>query len=132
MPGKIDGMKPPFVPIGGLEGIPSRRPVVPESGGSDFKKLLLEKMAEERRIKFSAHARTRLESRNIEMSPDDLSKLSDAMDRASGKGAHDSLILMREAAFIVNLDNRTVITAVDDAGLKENIFTNIDSAVVVD
>ncbi len=131
MPGKIDGMKPPFMPIGGLEGIPSRKPAAPEGGRDDFQKILLDKLADEQKIKFSAHAQNRLQSRNIEMTADRMVKLAEAMDRAQDKGSKDSLIFMKDVAFIVNLNNRTVITAVDDETLKENVFTNIDSAVIV-
>lgn len=132
MPGKIDGMKLPFMPIGGLEGLPSRKPAVSGPGESDFKKMLLDRMAEEQQIKFSAHAQTRLQSRNIVITADNLARLSEAMGRAQGKGSHDSLILMKDLAFVVNLDNRTVITAIDDETMKEKVFTNIDSAVIID
>jgi len=129
--GKVDGIKPPFVPIGGLEGIPSRKPIVSSGGESDFRELLLEKIAEEQKIKFSAHAKTRLESRNIELSTEKVSKIAEALNRAENKGAHDSLIVMENVAFIANIDNRTIITAIDEANMRENVFTNIDSAIIV-
>ncbi len=132
MPGKIDGMKPPFIPIGGLEGMPSRKPVMPSEEESGFRKILLDKVAEEQKVKFSAHAQNRLQSRQIEMTGDNIMKLADAMNKAQNKGAHDSLILMQNVAFIVNLDNRTVVTAMDNESMKENVFTNIDSAVFVE
>ncbi|MEJ2635709.1 MAG: TIGR02530 family flagellar biosynthesis protein [Calditrichia bacterium] len=132
MPGKIDGMKPPFIPIGGLGGIPSRKPDLPSAGESEFSKILLDKMADEKRIKFSAHAQTRLHSRNIELNAESMEKLANAINMAQGKGGHDSLILMPDVAFIVNLDNRTVVTAIDNDTMKQNVFTNIDSAVVVE
>ena len=131
MPAKIDGMKPPFIPIGGFEGISSRTKVAPQDRTSEFHKLLVEQMEDEQGIKFSSHAKTRLESRNITMSAESLAKLSDAVDRAQLKGARESLILMQDAAFVVNVNNRTVITAMDEANLQENVFTNIDSAVIV-
>ncbi len=131
MPGKIDGIKPPFVPIGGVEGIPSRQPVAPAEGASDFRDILLEKISREHGIKFSAHAQTRVQSRNLPLDGENLEKLVQAVDQAQRKGAHDSLILLNDMAFIVNVDNRTVITAMDNEGLKENVFTNIDSAVIM-
>lgn len=131
MPGKVDGLKPPFIPIGGLEGFPKRKPITPESGETKFQDLLLEKIAREQKVTFSAHARTRMASRQIEMTADSVSRIAEALDRAQSKGAHDSLILMRDAAFIANVDNRTIITAMDDTTLQENVFTNIDSAVIV-
>ena len=51
------------------------------------------------------------------------------MDRAAQKGARESLVLLDDVALVVSIKNRTVITAVDAANLKENVFTNIDSAV---
>ncbi len=131
MPGKVDGMSPPFLPIGGLNGIPSRKPVAPKEGESDFKQILFEQLANEQKIKFSSHAQSRIESRNIELNAENLSKLAEAMNKAQEKGARDSLIFMRDTAFIVNLNNRTVVTAVDDEFLTDNVFTNIDSAVIV-
>ena len=131
MTDRIDGMKPPFVPIGGLNGLPSPKPAASRGSESDFRKLLLEKIADEQKIKFSAHAKTRIESRDIELTADNVAQLANALDRAQNKGAHDSLIVMNDLAFIANVDNRTIITAIDNEALNENVFTNIDSAVLV-
>jgi flagellar operon protein len=83
-------------------------------------------------VRFSAHAATRLKSRNIEMTEEIIGKLEKAVAGAADKGARDSLILMKDLAFIVNIPNRTVITAMDGESIKQNIFTNIDSAVIAD
>ncbi len=83
-------------------------------------------------VRFSAHAATRLKSRKIEMTEEIIGKLEKAVSGAADKGARDSLILMKDLAFIVNIPNRTVITAMDGESLKQNIFTNIDSAVIAD
>jgi len=82
-------------------------------------------------VKFSAHAKERLQSRHIDLSDNDLSRIQIAVDKAASKGARSSLLVMEKAALIVSVTNRTVITAVDNATLKENVFTNIDSAVIV-
>jgi flagellar operon protein len=82
-------------------------------------------------VKFSAHAKERLQSRNIALSENDLSRIQNAVDKAASKGARSSLLVMDKAALIVSVTNRTVITAVDNAALKDNVFTNIDSAVIV-
>lgn len=82
-------------------------------------------------LKFSQHARDRLKSRNIELSDGELLKLQDAVSKARQKGARDSLILMQDLALVVSVKNNTVVTAVDGQNLKENIFTNIDSAVII-
>ena len=82
-------------------------------------------------IKFSGHAQTRLASRQITLSDSDVARLGQAMTKAATKGAKDSLVLMDKTAFVVSVANRTVITAVASDALKENIFTNIDSAMIL-
>ena len=72
----------------------------------------------------------RLESRNIALNDVDMTQLQNAVNRAEEKGAKDSLVLLRDLAFIVNVKNRMVVTAIDSERMKENVFTNIDSAVV--
>lgn len=83
-------------------------------------------------IRFSAHASTRIRSRNIPMNEEIVGKLEKAVAGAAEKGARDSLILMNNCAFIVNIPNRMVVTAMDGKSLNNNIFTNIDSAVLAD
>ena len=82
-------------------------------------------------IKFSGHAQTRLASRQITLSDHDVARLGQAMTKAASKGAKDSLVLLDKTAFVVSVANRTVITAVAADALKENIFTNIDSAMIL-
>lgn len=83
-------------------------------------------------LKFSAHAQGRLKSRGIDFSEEMMRRLSGAVDKASQKGAtKDSLVLMQDMALIVNIKNRTVVTAMGRGSLDENVFTNIESAVIV-
>ena len=82
-------------------------------------------------VKFSGHAQQRLASRGIQLSGEDVARLGDALTKAAAKGARESLVLMDRAALVVSVPNRTVITAVDKDALKENIFTNIDSAMIL-
>lgn len=82
-------------------------------------------------LKFSAHASARLQSRKLEMGPEMMRKLNDAVDKAAAKGLDDTLILTKDAAFIVSVSNRTVVTAMDRSALEGNVFTNIDGAVIV-
>ncbi|MGI4788058.1 MAG: TIGR02530 family flagellar biosynthesis protein [Janthinobacterium lividum] len=82
-------------------------------------------------IKFSGHAQTRLASRQITLTESDVARLGQAMTKAASKGSKDSLVLMDKTAFVVSVANRTVITAVASDALKENIFTNIDSAMIL-
>lgn len=82
-------------------------------------------------LKFSTHASQRLAERKIALDPATLSKVADAVDKADAKGVEDTLVLTKDAALIVNVKNRTVITAMDRSSLNGNVFTNIDGAVIV-
>ncbi len=124
---EIDGVNIPFVPIGGVGGLRST-PSINQPSGKSFDEVL---RGELDGLKFSHHAQTRLESRNIKLSENDVKNLADAVDQASQKGSQDSLVFMKNVAYIVNVKNRTVVTAVDGDNLNENVFTNIDSAVLV-
>jgi flagellar operon protein len=94
-------------------------------GGPDFGTILQD------RLKVSGHAQTRLSSRNIELEGEQWERVMKGVDKAAEKGAKESLVMVDDVALVVSIKNRTVITAVDKANLKENVFTNIDSAVVV-
>lgn len=82
-------------------------------------------------VKFSNHAIERMQSRGISYSPQDVSRLNDAIAKAAAKGSKDSLILMNDSALIVSVKNKTVVTVMDKNALKENVFTNIDSTIVM-
>lgn len=97
----------------------------PASGAADFQEILSD------RLKVSAHAKTRLESRDIQLDAEKWERVMSGVDRAAQKGAKESLVMIDDVALVVSVKNRTVITAVDQDHLKENVFTNIDSAVIV-
>ncbi len=99
------------------------------NGGSNFDSILKEKLKGSNDIKFSRHAEMRMQMRNIQLTELQVDKISKAIDKAEDKGVRDSLVLMDNLAFVVNVKNRTVITAVNSSELKENVFTNIDGAV---
>lgn len=80
---------------------------------------------------FSAHAKKRIENRNIEISNDELDKIKGSVEKLRKKGCKDSIILSNNKAFVVSIKNNTIVTVVDDENLKENIFTNIDSMAMV-
>ncbi len=82
-------------------------------------------------LKFSAHAMNRIKDRSISMGGDLLSRLEKAVDTAAQKGSKESLILSDDAAFIVSVKNKTVITVMDRGQMNGNVFTNIDSTVVI-
>ena len=98
-------------------------------GTGDFAAILRDATAE-RPVHFSAHAQRRLASRGIEPGPEVIGKLQSAVDKAESKGSADSLVLIDSLAFIVAVRNRTVVTAFDIEQMKEDVITNIDSAVI--
>ena len=80
-------------------------------------------------VRLSQHAQERLKSRGITLSEADMKQLEGAVDSVAQKGGKESLIMMGDAALVVSVKNRTVVTAMDRQGMKGNVFTNIDSAV---
>jgi flagellar operon protein len=87
--------------------------------------------AEAPQLKFSNHAIERMNSRGISYSPEDLTRLGEAVQKAAAKGSKDTLVLMDSSALIVSVKNNTVVTVMDKNALKENVFTNIDSTIVM-
>ncbi|WP_255547768.1 TIGR02530 family flagellar biosynthesis protein [Crassaminicella indica] len=82
-------------------------------------------------VKFSKHAKERMQSRNIEINNQEMNKINEALNKAKQKGIKETLILMNNKAFVASVKNRTIITVATDEQLKENIFTNIDGAVII-
>ncbi|MBQ8946174.1 MAG: flagellar protein [Lachnospiraceae bacterium] len=81
-------------------------------------------------LKFSKHAVGRLEDRNIEMTDSMMERLTEGTVKAREKGIRETLVMVDSLAFIVNVPNQTVVTAMDQTESNENIFTNIDGAVI--
>ena len=84
----------------------------------------------EAEVKFSKHAVNRLNLRNIELTTDQMQRLQEGARQACERGIKDSLILVDQLAFIVNVPNHTVVTAMDQTENNSNVFTNIDGAVI--
>lgn len=82
-------------------------------------------------LKFSKHADERLADRNIFLTEDQLGRLAEGARKADEKGIRESLVIMDNLSFIINIKNKTVITAMDHADNKEQIYTNIDGAVII-
>ena len=82
-------------------------------------------------LKFSNHAIDRMQSRGIRFSPEEMAKIEGAVNKAASKGAKDTLLLTDNSALIVSVKDNTVVTVMDKAALKDNVFTNIDSTVVI-
>jgi flagellar operon protein len=100
-------------------------------GKKDFNQVLQSIQNKDNGIKFSKHATERLGSRDINLSLDELSRLENAFKMAEDKGVKDALFLMDDKAFIANVNNKTIITTANKEQLKDNIFTNIDGAVII-
>ncbi|MCW5939283.1 MAG: hypothetical protein KF884_02865 [Fimbriimonadaceae bacterium] len=97
----------------------------PGARPTDFQGLLTD------RLKVSSHAQTRIQSREIQLDQAAWERVMAGVDKAAQKGAKESLVMVDDVALVVSVKNRTVITAVDRERLKESVFTNIDSAVIV-
>jgi flagellar operon protein len=105
------------------------KPGTSPGGDSTFARVLDEKLPAQG-ITFSNHAQERLRSRGISLSPTDMEKLEEAVESVAKKGGKDSLVLVGDAALVVSVKNRTVVTALDRESMRGNVFTNIDSAVL--
>ena len=134
----VERLNPVGMPQPGLQGpartgnalpAPSVRTGTPVQSFGDLLQEHLLRTTEG--VKFSAHAQERLRSRSINLTPADMGKIDEAVRLATAKGARESLLLTDKGAFVVSVKNRTVITVVDSAHMKENVFTNIDSAVIL-
>ncbi|MGP1441521.1 MAG: TIGR02530 family flagellar biosynthesis protein [Anaerovoracaceae bacterium] len=107
-----------------------------QSIGSDFGSLLEEQLNKNRvgnreGVQFSKHAMQRVEQRGIDLNNSFLDRMEEAVSKAREKGSRDCIVIDGNGAFIVNIPNNIVITAVSEDEMKENIFTNIDSAVII-
>lgn len=106
---------------------------IPES--LSFSDILQKQQAQEVQadstVRFSKHASNRLTDRNIELTPTQLERLNDGTRKAGEKGIRESLVIVDKLAFIVNTGSNMVITAMDQTETDENIYTNIDGAVIM-
>lgn len=81
-------------------------------------------------VEFSKHALERIQRRGIATDPTSMARLQRGVELAAGKGAREAVVMVDSSAFVVSVANRTVITAIDSAHMRDHVFTNIDSAVV--
>lgn len=100
-----------------------------------FEEVLKQKQSqavmESSELKFSKHAANRLSDRNILLTDAQNTRLENGVRQAKEKGITESLVLMDSLAFIVNVPNKTVVTALEQTETNGNIFTNIDGAVII-
>ena len=121
----MNGVRVPFIPI---EQVDNSARINSQSPKNSFDTVFQQELD---KIKFSSHALKRLENRNIQLGEADINKIQNAVERAELKGSKDSLVMMEDTAYIVNIPNRTVVTAMALGSSNDNIFTNIDSVVFV-
>ncbi len=120
-------------PINLIEIAERSNPTAIKSGKGQisFKEMFSREMANNRDVTFSKHAHDRMFSRGIELTDEKINKLADAIDKAEVKGSKETLVLSDDAAFVVAVNNRTVVTVFDNDKLREGIITSIDSAVII-
>lgn len=133
--GKVGGLQPPATPSADHSGL--------GVGGPSFEETLKGLTTSPAgavgnapgvspgELVFSKHAVERMRSRGINMGPTQMQRLETAFDKATGKGSKSTLVLMDDNAFIMSVKNKTIVTAMDQSALKENLFTNIDSTIIV-
>jgi flagellar operon protein len=123
--GGVGGIQPPPRPPG---GVPARRPAQP--GRSFAAELGRSTGARPGAIQFSKHALDRVAQRGIAADPANVRRLEQGVEAAARKGSRSAVVLVDDTAYVVAVPNRTVVTAVDSAHMREHVFTNIDSAVI--
>ena len=99
--------------------------------GVGFEQLLQETIQQKQEVQFSKHAKERIDQRGIEVTTTLMNDLNNAVEKAKQKGAKDVVIIGPKEVFIVNIPNQTVVTAMDSTDTEENIFTNINGAVII-
>ena len=96
-----------------------------------FAGILQQQIQSQDKLKFSKHASMRLDVRQIALSDDQMNRLEAGVNKAEAKGIKESLVLMDNVALVVNIENKTVVTALDQSEAREHVFTNIDGAVLL-
>ncbi|MCM1185483.1 MAG: flagellar protein [Lachnoclostridium sp.] len=119
-----------------IEQLADRLPKTPKSEnkrtaeGFSFNEVLMQKTGGADTLKLSKHAAVRLSDRGIKLTGEQWERLEGGARKAEQKGIKDSLVIVDELAFIVNVPNQTIITAMDSTQTDENVFTNINGAVI--
>lgn len=126
-----NNVKLPFVPAGGVESLKKRNLEFPDSNRNvrtEFNDIFKNEI---NKLKFSNHAISRVESREVDIDKIDMERLNKAYEIAEAKGSKNPLVMIDDKAFIVNVPNKTIITVLDRNKLESNAITNIDSAIFV-
>lgn len=110
-------------------GLPRRETPRTVQSKGNFASTLAQ-ATEKAELRLSSHAQKRLDSSQVKLSESDLKRIDGAVDKANEKGSKQSLVMLDDLALVVSIKNKVVITAVDEARMKEGVFTNIDSVVI--
>lgn len=102
-----------------------------QKSSSDFARIFNQSLQQQQQLTFSKHALQRMDSRQISVSPQLVSQIGQAVEKARSKGIQDALIMKGQTAFIVNVPSSTVITTMSGQEMTDNVFTNIDGAVII-
>jgi flagellar operon protein len=119
-PGPVGTTQPAVTPATGTAGTQG-------TDGPSFQELLDKQTSS---LQFSRHALQRLQQRGIQLDQPTLGRLTDGVQRAADKGSRDSVVFVDGTAYVVSVANKTVITAVGSEHMRQQVFTNIDSAVI--
>lgn len=132
--GSVGGVKPSQAPVldrsKGVQG-PSFEQTLQRLQSQNPSVAAANPLEKANPLVFSKHAVERMNSRGIGLGADGMNRLERAFDKANEKGSRNTLVLMDNNAFIMSVKNKTIVTAMDQANLKENLFTNIDSTIIV-
>lgn len=116
-------------PLSGKVQTNNVKTVTNSTTGVGFENFLQQAIDKGTGVKFSKHAEMRMQARNIDLTQIQKDKINNAVSMAQQKGVKDSLVILDDMAFVVNVNSKTVITAVNNNELKENVFTKIDGAI---
>jgi len=127
MTDRITIIPQPIIPAG--TQTTRHKPAGSNGKTGNFDQLLQNKI-DQGNVRFSKHATDRMNSRGIQFNPNQLQRLETAVSQVNAKGGRESLVMLDSTALVVSVKNETVVTVVDRDQLKNNVFTNIDSAVI--
>lgn len=123
---------PQVTKLPGQKNVNKNPEKVSDLQNSEFNQLLKDQIkSNQNEISLSTHAAKRIQERNLNMDQGEIQKLTNAFQKLETKGGQDSLVITDNAAYIVDVPNRKVVTAMDKENLLENVFTKIDSTIMV-
>lgn len=124
----INGQMYPVVPI---DGFSQKKSSENTNANVNFKDMLNKEINKKEGFTISNHAAERLSSRNVSLNEHDMKTINEGINKAEQKGCKNSVILYKDVALVASIENRTVITAMDKNSAKDNVFTNVDSVVLL-